>query len=373
MTLQSIAIGVPGRDVGAVVDAGRVDRIDYGATDDPVTNTVIQQGGLAGGTAEKGDRFGEVLELAPTYQGVVLAVGTPHEDIGSKVDAGNVSLVWPEGFSSVSQDSAGAGGNAEAGDRYGAALDLFWTFTNQPLGVLVIGVPGEDLTGAADAGLVSYASFGLGVEEADPISPLSGWARTTTQASTGVPGVPETGDQFGSAVLTGEFGHDSGGIDLVVGSPLEDLGSDSGAGMLSMTRIEHDGSAKPGAQPGAWTQDSAGVAGTAEGGDRFARALSWVQLTTLEDDDDLVWAVTLVAVPGEDVGSITDAGMAYLGYARLELSPSRSSCRSRSPAAGSAWSPCSSSSAEVVRASPERHRTALVTVGDEGGSLSPGR
>jgi hypothetical protein len=57
------------------------------------------------------------------------------------------------------------------------------------------------------------------------------------------------------------------------------------------------------------------VAGRAEAGDRFGSALSSVQLTTVEDDEDVVWSVTMVTVPGEDVGGVPNAGIGYLGVA----------------------------------------------------------
>jgi hypothetical protein len=331
VTRQSIAIGVPGRDLGRVTDAGRVDRIDYGATGVPVSNTVVQQGGLAGGTPEKGDQFGEVLaftvaqehgSLSPVpARGLLLAVGVPHEDVGSRVDAGIVTVVSrDEGSSSVSQDSAGAGGAAEAGDQYGAALDVFGTHEHDV--ALAIGVPGEDLAGAKDAGLVSYASFGPVLDDGAPILPLRGWASTTTQATPGVPGSPEAGDQFGAAVLIGRFGWEAmppcssaetdSGCDLVVGSPREDLGSAADAGMVSTIRIKDDGSVRSGPQPGVWSQDSPGVYGVAESQDRFGRGLGWVQLTNDEDSSPL--PVLLVTVSREDVGALTDAGMAYIGY-----------------------------------------------------------
>jgi hypothetical protein len=316
VTQKTIAIGAPGRDVAPnKTDAGRVDRIDYGATGDPV-NTVVQQTGLAGGTAEDGDRFGEVLELVNRFCGpaargdILLVVGVPHEDIRTRADAGIVTVVSrDDGFSTISQNSV-AGASAEAGDEYGAALDVFGT--SQGAVVLAIGVPGEDLGVAKNAGLVSYASMGPAPANKSPLFPLHGWARTTTQASPGVPGSLEAGDEFGAAVLLGQFGQDGDKLDLVVASPLEDLGSASGAGMLSMTRIKDDGSASSGPQPGAWTQDSPGVYGVAEDQDRFGRRLGWVQLTEAESLLNL--PVLIVTVSREDVGTMTDAGMAYLGY-----------------------------------------------------------
>lgn len=215
----------------------------------------------------------------------------------------------------ATQDSPGAGGTAETGDRYGASLDSVVTeptgTPRHPIGLIVIGVPGEDLGGKADAGMVSFASFDPGFDpEEGP--PIKGSPRTLAQNSSHVPGSSETGDRYGAAVLAGEFGQTSGAhpLDLVATAPLEDLGSTADAGMLSMTLITSDGGPFSEGQPGAWTQDSAGVAGTAERGDRFGAALSSVQLAT-----PTAWSVTMVTVPREDIGSVADAGMAYLGVA----------------------------------------------------------
>src|SRR5215211_1631883 len=80
-TMQTIAIGVPRRDIGAAVDAGRVVRLDYLNSPDP-TPTFIEQGGAGVDSPEPDDLFGEVLDLMPNVAGPVLLVGVPHEDIG---------------------------------------------------------------------------------------------------------------------------------------------------------------------------------------------------------------------------------------------------------------------------------------------------
>lgn len=310
----TIAVGAPGRDVGGAVDAGRVVRLDYRGSSEPDV-VVVEQGGSNAGRPESYDRFGEVLELMHSIEGSILVVGIPREDVGNRTDAGAVGMMPPNRpLSLVTQDSPGAGGAAEAGDLYGAAIDSYVTVTTHTIGVIVVGVPGEDVKGKADAGMVSFASFDMTFDPEFTVSPIAGWSRTLTQDSPGVRGVTETGDQYGSAVLAGEFGQER--LSLVVTSPLEDLGDTVNAGLVAMTLIQpEDGSPTPGAQPGAWTQDSAGVAGRAERGDRFGTASSSVLLTSIEDDFDVVWRVAMTTVPREDVGGVADAGMAYLGVA----------------------------------------------------------
>jgi hypothetical protein len=316
-TLGMLVFGAPGRDIGSAIDAGHVVRLNYLLSDQDPEVSVIRQGGVnSAGAAETGDRFGEVLAMIPTGDGPILFIGVPHEDIGSKADAGAVGMIPNIGnLGLVSQDSPGAAGSAEAGDRYGASLTVYATFINKPVAMLGIGVPGEDIGGKSDAGMVSFGDAEIGEVGTDTAGPLTGLARTITQNSPGVPGVTEAGDHFGAALASGDFGEDTGQLKLVVTSPAENLGSIVDAGSLEMLPIEGNGAPSPGRSAETWTQDSPKVPGVAERGDRFGAAVSSVELTRIINDTDLVWPVTLVTVPGEQIGNADDAGMAYLGVA----------------------------------------------------------
>jgi hypothetical protein len=313
-TSSMIAVGVPGRDVGAAGDAGRVVRLDYLSGADPEI-TVVEQGSSGAGGAERGDRFGEVLSIFGTGEGPIVIIGVPREDVGSRADAGAVAVMPHRGpLSMVTQDSPNAAGTAEAGDRYGAAVDTYCTFiVDHAVCPVAIGVPGEDVGATVDAGLVSFAAIDLFLD-GRPAPPIRGWGTAITQDSAGVPGAAEADDAFGASVATAEFGADAGGTHLVVGSPAEDLGGARDAGMVTMTRINPvTGSPASGTQPSGWSQDASGVGGAAETGDRFGTSLAGVQLYQPEDDEDVSWAVILATVPGEDLGSVADAGMAHLG------------------------------------------------------------
>ncbi len=316
-TNHTLAIGVPGRDINEIEDAGRVIRLNWTGSDTDPEVVTIDQNFDEDENAEFGDRFGEVLELLATGNGDYLLVGIPREDVGATVDAGAVELFSPDSGSAsmVTQNRAGAGGSAEAGDRYGSSISAWWTFTTGPTARVAIGVPGEDIGSTANAGMVSFATWTMPDVPEAPMPQLTGMSETQHQNSTNIPGAVETGDRYGTSVLTGEFGHDSGPVNLVVSAPLEDLGSVQDAGQLSQTRFETDASPSTGTNALAWTQDSLNVSGKAETGDRFAARLSSIPLTSPEDDDDLVWDVVLVTVPGEDLGDVVDAGLAYLGYA----------------------------------------------------------
>ncbi|MCQ4214146.1 FG-GAP-like repeat-containing protein [Streptomyces longispororuber] len=56
---------------------------------------------------------------------------------------------------------------------------------------------------------------------------------TITQSSTGVPGTPEAGDQFGYATSPGDFNRD-GFTDLAVGTPYEDMPGDADGGTVTV-------------------------------------------------------------------------------------------------------------------------------------------
>lgn len=307
-----IAFGAPGRDVGGAADAGRVVRLDRRGAGAAVVS-VVQQGGGGAGSPESSDRFGQVLRFAGPGVGPLLLVGVPNEDVGRLADAGAVAMHRPGApLSMVTQDSDGASGRAEAGDRYGAALATWEAVpVDHPVVMVAVGVPGEDIGDVTDAGMISYAGVDL-FETENSVGPIEGRAPTVSQDSPGVPGAVESDDRFGSAVLAGEFGSER--LHLVVSAPGENLGSVRDAGMVTLTRVRPESGVPSGSQPWAgWTQDSPDVHGRAETGDAFGAGLAAIQLTEVEQDEDSVWATVLATVPGEDDGSTSNSGMAQLG------------------------------------------------------------
>src|SRR4051812_96711 len=217
VNVQSLLVGAPGRDVDGVVDAGSVVVVS-GAPGR------IKQSGSGDGALEAGDRFGEVLKVLPTCVGSFLVVGVPHEDVGSRTDTGAVVLIAPGGAQSLAHQSRpGAGDAAEVGDHYGASVDAFFTGSGSTRkGLVAVGVPGEDLGSAVDAGTVSFASFPAPPQAA--FAALAGLRATLNQNSPGVAGSVAAGDQYGTAVVTAGFGS-AGSHDLVATSPQEDVGT----------------------------------------------------------------------------------------------------------------------------------------------------
>ena len=303
----------PSATVNGQAQAGRV-IVLYGDADGRIgegTRAVVRQGaGNIGQVAETGDRFGFALAVADldcdNYTDLV--VGTPYEDIGGQVDSGLVQIVWGSGAGLGNGDpsrqiSQSTFPNADitAGDQLGYAVDALEDVdqggTPAPDAYAVaIGVPGGNIGGHNDSGWVGvlHAFDGENVETA------------ISQNSTGVPGAAEAGDRFGAAVsinhfLTFDASHPTFEIDVVVGSPNEDIGTAVDAGSVTVVKDvyfdEFPGSV-------AFSQDSAGVPGVVEAGDRLGRNLDTVR----------VGGTTRLAVgiPGEDVGSRSNAGSVQL-------------------------------------------------------------
>ncbi len=96
-----------------------------------------------------------------------------------------------------------------------------------------------------------------------------------TQDSTGLGGVSETGDQFGTALATGDFNGD-GFDDICIGAPDDVLSGTKGAGAVSCiygsaSGLQATGVGGPHSQ--LWDENTTGVKGGLGEGDLFAFAL----------------------------------------------------------------------------------------------------
>lgn len=290
-------IGAPDDSPGAVRRAGSVAHFAMSAGDArPVLVEKLSQAtpGVPG-SGEVDDRFGSVL--AATQNGVV--VGVPGEDVGTRSDAGAVTvllLVDPvpgvDLAASWTQDSAGVAGTAEAGDRFGAALAARHDR-------VVVGVPGEDVGTWRDAGMVQLFDG----PDGGRLVPRQG----LTQDSAGIPGTAEAGDELGAATLVGaNVGCGEGVIQAVVGAPGEDIrvggATRTDAGTVLVVPLSAQRACPP------RYDDQAGqLEGAAETGDRLGATLGLGRIR--DDHDDETGDRAYVAVPGEDRGAVVDAGL----------------------------------------------------------------
>lgn len=301
---DALVVGVPREDVGSKKDAGAINVI-YGSGTNELSSYGnqywTQDSSGVPGTAETGDRFGQALvagEYNSTFGGPdVLAIGTPLEDLGSTVDAGMVTLLFSSGAGlegsarNWTQDSSEVTDSAEAGDRFGAAVATL-NADGSDAHDLAIGVPGEDLAGALDAGAV-HVLFGHSGGPSGPDAFLTQQGEET----------PEAGDRYGSSL--GAPMDDA----LAIGVPGEDLVTDAGtvadAGAVAV-HYTPEGYFTP-AEVETWTQDSQDILDAAEAGDRFGSQVR------------VAGGILGIGVALEDLGTRTDTGgVAVLYWIPLE-------------------------------------------------------
>ncbi len=283
------AVGVPGEAVGSIASAGAVNLL-YGST-----------GGLTGGplftqaNPESADSFGASL-AAGDFDGdgfFDLAVGAPGEDIGSLGDAGAITVLFGSvggittaGSQVLYQGNGGITGAAEAGDGFGHAL-ASGLLANDDLADLVVGVPGEDVSG--------------GIVDAGAVNVLAGSAGGLVNGSLRAQDNWEQGDQFGAAVATGDF-EESAGDDVAVGAPGETVGGHVGAGAVSVFNGPPTGLVFE----RLLFQGTAGIPGAPETGDAFGAAVAPTDSNGIGQWD------LAVGVPSESVGPDVQTGVVNL-------------------------------------------------------------
>ncbi len=231
---DDIAVGAPGAGRGDAAGSGAV-HVLYGS-DSGITKVGDQRlhqaaPGVAG-AREVDDGFGAAL-AAGDFDGDGdddLAVGIPGESSEGAAAAGAVEVfrgsrngLRLSSATVITQGSGDLDGASEMDDMFGAALAA-GDFDGDGRDDLAVGSPGEAAGDRAAAGKV-HVLYG----SSDGLS-VTGSA-SFTQATPGVRGAPEAGDELGLSLVAADF-NDNGRVDLAIGVPGEGIGGTNGAGMV---------------------------------------------------------------------------------------------------------------------------------------------
>ncbi len=159
-----LAIGSPGETVGSIKSTGTVTILRGSADGLSGDGALAINQDTTGipGLNEEGDKFGWSLTMGD-FQGDTyadLAIGTPYENVGSHVNAGSVTtlLASSTGLSASgakvwTEDDPHIAGHAVTGDHFGYALTT-GRFSQSTWDDLIIGAPGQSLTGLIDDGVI---------------------------------------------------------------------------------------------------------------------------------------------------------------------------------------------------------------------------
>jgi FG-GAP repeat len=308
---DDLAIGVPFEGIGSIQGAGAANVI-YGSS-----SGLGQQdaefwhqdvAGVEGDGAEMDDQFGASLAVADLGETGRddLAVGAPFEGIGAAGPSGAVNVLYGSGagLSTAAdqfwhQDRPGVADASESGDRFGAALAA-GNFGSGARADLAVGAWAETVGTADDAGAVNvlYGS-------ADGLTATDDQFWHQDKAGVAGNGAQQA-DLFGVSLAAGDLGRDER-ADLAIGVRNEDVPGTMDVGAVNILYGGAEGLNTAGDQ--FWHQDKEGMAGGgAEANDDFGLAVA------VADFGRSGRADLAVGAPGEDVGSLGNAGAANVLY-----------------------------------------------------------
>lgn len=246
---DNLSVGAPGETVDGAKGAGAV--IDR--TDGEYTLLTQNSPGMSG-LAESDDRFGSAVARHDSDSGAVF-IGVPGESTGGVYKAGMVNS-WEPGVGpgpAVTQDSPGIAGGGEVEDGFGSALAVYGSGKPNGPYTVQVGVPGEDIRTARDAGMVVTLAY----HRADGQRPAEFEGMHGLSADN-TAGEIHSGDRFGAVLgLATEAVNDPGadkqlyigvpGYDGNAGAVVRYVSSDDAELRIQITGASEEGDAYGGA------------------------------------------------------------------------------------------------------------------------------
>jgi FG-GAP repeat protein len=310
--VSDLAVGIPGRSVGGVFDAGAV-AVLYGVPGSGLSTSGSQtwSQGVDGilGTAQTGDAIGTYSLAGANFGNGPeddLAIGSPFDNESGLRNDGSVNVIYGSGTGLTStgnqlwrQDSPAVVGQSENDDYFGfdvAAAD----FGNGAEADLAVGAVGETLGGTAKP-----AAGGVNVLFGTAAGLSASANQFITQDTSGVQGVAASNDGFGNALAGADFGG-TVEADLAIGVAGDLVNGHGGAGSVNVLFGSASGLVITGNQ--LWNQDSPGIAGAAESDDGFAFDVAAADFGK-GPQADLASGAAL-----EDLSGKSDAGLVNIIY-----------------------------------------------------------
>jgi hypothetical protein len=243
-----------------------------------------------------GDEFGTAIAVSPRSTAPKVQdvwVGAPGRDLSALPDRSGISAGAVYHYVAAANGTITAAGSLSEGDSTipgpAVADDRFGSVLASTVDGVVVGVPTRDVEGVIDAGQVVRVRLDRTTHDLLP-------AQVITQDTPGVAGTARENNRFGAAVT--EHGY-------AVGIPNERVGNRQSAGAVQ-TFVDDPavaGRLRPGVR---LTQNSPGIPGAAEAGDRFGLTLSQNTFTCKKT------LSLAIGSPDENVGTKKNAGSVTL-------------------------------------------------------------
>lgn len=315
--IADLAIGAPNETSESQAETGAVYLLRGSSSGLIGYARYTESSGSIPGVVEPGDHFGGSLTTGKfnTDSYADLVVGSPGEQIAGHPGAGAITLLW--GSASGVSSAAGEGWNEDQGaadnENFGFSVAA-GDFDGNGIDDLVVGVPGEAVSGLSNAGMIhvlfSKDAGGLGK-----------WFQQFNAKSTGFASAAQVNAQFGYALAS------SGGSSprLAIGVPgltVQDTLTHEGAVHImrsSSSGLSADGTVQGGAQITVDILQQAGSAApfTLVGGERFGASLAFGQTVGTSTKDLLVGAPNASYVSKGSVGAVYQLdGSDFVGSAR---------------------------------------------------------